>query len=190
MTHPTSDASASTHPCVFTTRESGLIRKALKLIEAKSLRGRPILGGHEDFDAYLRLRFAGLSNEQGHVLYLNQSHELLAAETECHGQQRHLQWDMRRIVQRALGLGAECVVFAHNHPGDNPTPSAHDLQHLARAESLLQSLGIRVLDSYVVTVHGIASIREHRQHRAEMIEQQHRGDTRRLRHATRGGEAL
>ena len=148
------------HPSVFSTEETGIIKAALNLIEEKRLRRKEILYYFEDFQRYLMLRFAGLTNEQGHVLYLNINRELLAAETEFFGHQSSVQWDMRRVVLRAITLGAEHVVFAHNHPNDNPQPSEADLRHLDRSIKTLQPLNINLLDSYVVTARGITSIKD------------------------------
>lgn len=155
------DASASIFPSVFTTEESSVIKQALSIIEEKRLREAPILYYFEDFQRYLVLRFAGLTNEQGHVLYLDINRRLLAAETEFFGHQSAVSWDIRKVVMRAITLGAEHVVFAHNHPTDNPTPSENDLRHLDWSVKALQPLNINLLDSYVVTSRGITSIKNH-----------------------------
>lgn len=168
MAHIAPVAPATASPSVFTTHESSLIHQALSLIEQKRLRTAPVLYYFEDFERYLVLRFAGLANEQGHVLYLNINQELLAAETEFWGNQRSVTWDMRKVVLRAITLGAEYVVFAHNHPSERGTPSEEDIRHLTWSEDALRPLSIQLLDSYVVTSRGIVSIKHYRQHQAEV----------------------
>lgn len=167
MTCITYDAVASIFPSVFTAEESSVIKQALSIIEEKRLRDAPVLYYFEDFQRYLVLRFAGLTNEQGHVLYLDINSRLLAAETEFFGHHRSVSWDMRKIVMRATTLGAEHVVFAHNHPSDNPTPSGGDLRHLAWSEAALRPLNINLLDSYVVTSRRITSIKDFLKQREE-----------------------
>lgn len=154
-------------PSVFSTHESAIISTALSLIEDKRLKNAPLLNFTQDLSNYMRLRFAGLANEQGHVLYLNINRELIAAETEFFGGQKFVNWDMRKVVGRAINIGAEFLVFAHNHPNENPTPSDQDLKHLAWAERLLESLGLTLLDSLVVTSRGITSVKIHRGELAE-----------------------
>lgn len=144
---------------VFSTHEESIIFAALDLIEEKRLKRADVLLHENDFRRYLMLRFAGLTYEQGHVLYLNSNHQLLAAEVEFFGNQNSVMWDMRKVVARALALGAEHLVFAHNHPNDNMQPSEQDLQHLDWATSALQPLNISLVDSYVVTSWGITSIK-------------------------------
>lgn len=170
-------ASEGFHPNTFTTREAGIIKKAMSLIEEKRLRAAPLLYFFEDFQRYLVLRFAGLTNEQGHVLYLNINRELLAAESEFFGHQSGVTFDLRKITLRAITLGAEHVVFAHNHPGGNVEPSDADLRHLEWSERSLAPLNINVLDSYVVTANGITSIKAARKSMEEARMAQYRSES-------------
>lgn len=155
--------SAPLFPTLFTTREAGLIKKALKLIEDKCLRTAPALQSREDFDIYLRLRFAGLTNEQMHVLYLDLNRRLLATEVEFLGDHKSAAFDIRKVVLRAIALGADSLVFAHNHPSGNPIPSDADIRNLTGSEAILKSLNIELLDSFVVTTEHVVSIKEVRE---------------------------
>lgn len=169
------------NPSVFTTHESSIISTALGIIEERCLRTGPVLFYLEDFRRYLVMRFAGLVNEQGHVLYLDVNRRLLSADTEFFGDQTSVTWDMRKIVSKAIALGAKHLVYAHNHPGDNPTPSDRDIEHLNAASWVLNHLNINLLDSYVVTHRGITSIRAHKeemeaQRTQEVLERRDRED--------------
>lgn len=174
-------ASAPVHPSIFTTEESSVIKQALSIIEVKRLRGAPILYYFKDFQRYLVLRFAGLTNEQGHVLYLDINRRLLSAETEFFGHQSAVTWDMRKVVMRAITLGAEYVVFAHNHPSENPDPSDGDLRHLQWSEDALRPLNINLLDSYVVTSSGITSIKDYSREKEEEKQRRRMAEYDRLR---------
>lgn len=146
---------------VFTTREANVIQKALLLIEEKCLRQQPVMYFLHDFQRYLILRFAGLTNEQAHALYLDANYRLLAAEVEAVGSQSQVTWDLRNQALRAMTLGAEYVVFAHNHPTGTAIPSEADIKHLAYFESILKPLKINVLDSFVVTHDNAVSIKHY-----------------------------
>jgi DNA repair protein RadC len=154
-------------PNIFTTSESALINCALSLIEEKRLKLAPVLYYMQDFERYLRLRFAGLTNEQGHTLYLNINRELLSAETEFFGDQKSVSWDIRKTVARAIQLGADFVVLAHNHPTNNLTPSDADFLHTEWMERTLEPLKITLLDSFVVTASAVTSIKAVRQQNKE-----------------------
>ncbi|MGH6842468.1 MAG: JAB domain-containing protein, partial [Methylocella sp.] len=144
-------------PSVFTVRETKIIGKAMNLIEGKVLRERPILNRDESVERYLMLRFAGLTHEQFHVLYLDNSWRLIASRTEFFGTPSFVGTDVRRIVLHALTLGAVHVAFAHNHPGGDATPSKDDIQHMNAYENILSQLDIHLLDSFIVTSRGIIS---------------------------------
>lgn len=168
MAYLSQDVTTSLVPSRFTTNEERAIKRALKLIESKRLRGVPVLQYMEDYTRYLLLRFAGKTNEEGHTLYLNINYELLAAETENYGCQKSVTRDIRQVVLRAITLGAEYVVFAHNHPNENPNPSDADLNNLGWLEKALSSLNITLLDSLVVTSSQVTSIKTYRKRMEEM----------------------
>lgn len=159
-------------PNVFTTSETALINCALNIIEEKRLKLAPVLYYMQDFERYLRLRFAGLTNEQGHTLYLNINRELLSAETEFFGDQKSVSWDIRKVVARAIQLGADFVVMAHNHPNNNASPSDQDIHHLNWMEKTLEPLKITLLDSFVVTASNVTSIKTVRQQNQEREDQE------------------
>lgn len=161
-------ASAPVSLSVFTAQESRTIQKALNLIESKRLKGNPVLHYYEDFERYLVMRFAGLRVEEFHVLYLDTCRRLLAAESCAVGDQKSVAPDFRPVVFRAISLGADSVVLAHNHPNDSATPSDQDLRQLEWAEKSLAWLNISLLDSYVVTSKRIASIKRHREHEQQL----------------------
>ncbi|MBC7605036.1 MAG: hypothetical protein H7255_20560 [Ramlibacter sp.] len=160
------------HHSTFNDRATALIAKAMRLIEERRLRGRQILNHLEDFSRYLVLRFAGLTNEQAHVLYLDLDRRLLAADVIYTGDHKSVAgWDNRQMLVRAISLGAEHVVFAHNHPNENPEPSPMDFGHLRNLECSLSTLGLNVLESFVVTSSGITGIKAERQRRDEVEKQ-------------------
>lgn len=147
----------------LTPGETKLVDRALRVLEAKRLKKLPLLDNKEDLAHYLELRFAGLAIEQRHVLYLDQDGKLLEAETEAIGNQKQVMGSVRHVVQRALVLGADKVVFAHNHPTGNQTPSQADVMSLDYYEKLLGELSITLLDSFVVVPGWITSIKDYRQ---------------------------
>lgn len=155
--------STSGIPSVFSTHEIAIISTALNLVEEKRIKSTPVQGLDASLACYMRLRFAGLTNEQGHVLYLDINRKLICAETEFFGSQSRVDWDMRKVVGRAINVGAEFLVFAHNHPGGNEAPSETDIQHMIGSERVLKLFNITLIDSLVVTSGSVTSIKLHRE---------------------------
>ena len=66
----------------------------------------------------------------------------------------------REIVKRALELNAAAVIFTHNHPSGDATPSIADKRITQRLVDALQLVDIRVLDHIVVGHPDIISFAE------------------------------
>ncbi|EMS74152.1 RadC family protein [Ruminiclostridium cellobioparum] len=56
----------------------------------------------------------------------------------------------REVFSEAVKYGSNSIIFVHNHPSGDPTPSAEDLQTTQRLEKAGSILGIKVLDHIVV----------------------------------------
>ncbi len=168
MSHIAQTAVAHAHPSTLTVNEARTVKRAIKIIEEKRIKAEHILHYKEDFERYLMLLFAGLTNEQKHVFYLDVDKRLLAADVEALGTHKSVGYSYRDIALRAITLGAEYIVLAHNHPNDCQTPSKEDAIGLTQAERVFAPLGVTVLESYVVTSHGITSIKNFRTKQEEI----------------------
>lgn len=56
----------------------------------------------------------------------------------------------REVFSEAIKCGCNSIIFVHNHPSGDPTPSLEDVQTTQRLESAGNILGIKVLDHIVV----------------------------------------
>lgn len=59
--------------------------------------------------------------------------------------------DPTSVFRAAIVNGAHAVIFAHNHPSGDPTPSADDISVTERFFKCGELLGIKVLDHVIVT---------------------------------------
>jgi len=66
----------------------------------------------------------------------------------------------REVVKRALALNAASVVFSHNHPSGNCTPSRADESITHTLKTALHLVDVRVLDHIVVSATGTTSMAE------------------------------
>jgi DNA repair protein RadC len=65
----------------------------------------------------------------------------------------------REAFAPALVHAAPCVVFAHNHPSGDPTPSSDDHRLQLLLDEAGRALGIRVVDHLVIAAEGFHSAR-------------------------------
>ena len=56
----------------------------------------------------------------------------------------------REVVKRVLEENAAAVIFAHNHPSGDPSPSSADVAVTARLQEALALIDVRVLDHVIV----------------------------------------
>jgi DNA repair protein RadC len=56
----------------------------------------------------------------------------------------------REVFNTAIRESADAVVFVHNHPSGDPTPSLEDLEITRRLVEVSRLVGIRVLDHIVI----------------------------------------
>ncbi len=110
---------------------------------------------------WLKLKMAGLEREEVMVLYLNQQNHLIAHETLFAGSISSTEVHPREVVKRALYFNAAAVLFAHNHPSGDITPSQADKTITQRLVQALQLVDIRVPDHLIVGGRQIYSFAEH-----------------------------
>jgi len=56
----------------------------------------------------------------------------------------------REIFKSALLSSAAAMLFIHNHPGQDPTPSREDMEITTRLREVGELLGIRILDHIII----------------------------------------
>ena len=95
------------------------------------------------------------------VLLLNQNSIVLGIYNVAEGGISHLQVDTRIILQAALLANASSIVFAHNHPSGNTTPSCGDKSITRILQSAADIMNIKVHDHIIVCKNGYYSFAKH-----------------------------
>lgn len=85
------------------------------------------------------------------VVCLNTKNEINSYSTVSIGSLNQSIAHPRDILQRALLSNAARIVFAHNHPSGNPTPSTNDDAFTERMKEVCDLIGIDLLDHIIVT---------------------------------------
>ncbi|HMT43619.1 MAG TPA: JAB domain-containing protein [Chakrabartia sp.] len=108
-------------------------------------------------------RFAALSRDAAQerllALYLRTDGSIIGEDRTGPARGSGLDVPVRHIAARALVMGADAIVLAHNHPGGDPHPSKQDLLATARLERALFPFAIRVADHVIVGASGLFSFR-------------------------------
>ncbi len=108
---------------------------------------------------YCRGALGALPHEVFKVVYLDSGYRILGDETLEEGTIDRAAVYPRSVMDAALRKNAAALLFVHNHPNGNPTPSEQD-KNLTRALVLAaETLQIWVLDHVVVSKDSVFSFR-------------------------------
>ena len=114
----------------------------------------------EDVFRYARPRLAHLTHEVFHVLLLDARHRLVADRRVAAGGLASCAIAPRDVFEPAIREAAPAVVFLHNHPSGDPTPSRDDIELTRRLAEAARLLGISLIDHVVIADGGYASLAE------------------------------
>lgn len=109
---------------------------------------------------FMRLHLGAEKTEVFAVLYLDSQSRAIAFETPFNGTLTQTSVYPREIARAAIGHNAAAVILAHNHPSGAMRPSLADEALTQALKSALALLDVRVLDHFIVTGEGCASMAE------------------------------
>ena len=111
----------------------------------------------KDIYACLHPKMQDLDVEQAWVLLLNQNFKLIKAERLSSGGITETAVDVRQIIKMAVLNNATVIALAHNHPSNNPTPSADDDRITQRVKKACEIMRLHFLDHVIVVDGGYYS---------------------------------
>jgi DNA repair protein RadC len=127
-----------------------LLRALLRRYFLDELKKKASITNPEDAVDYCRASLEGEKDEIFEVIYLSTRNTVPACERLSEGTlDRTAVWP-RKVMETALARRAAAMIFVHNHPSGNPSPSQEDMaltDELCRAADVL---GLRVYDHIIV----------------------------------------
>lgn len=112
-------------------------------------REEPFRASRQVYDHYAG-RLAHLRKENFYCLLLDARNRFLREERISEGSLTASLVHPREAFRSAVREAASAVIFAHNHPSGDPSPSAEDSHLTQRLWEAGRVLGIRVLDHVIV----------------------------------------
>jgi len=109
---------------------------------------------------FLSAKLGGMEQEIFGCLFLNNKHRIIAFKELFYGSIDRSEIYPREVVKAALAHNAAAVIFTHNHPSGDPTPSEADLAVTERLKTALALIDIRVLDHIIVGSNNCISLTE------------------------------
>jgi DNA repair protein RadC len=104
--------------------------------------------------------------EQEHfvVIFLNIKSEVITYETIFKGTIHQTLIHPRELFKTAIKLSAAAVIFVHNHPTGDSTPSKADIEATEGLNDASRLVGIDLVDHIVIGKKEYYSIRERRKY--------------------------
>ena len=132
-----------------------------RVIGSRPERGR-FLANSADVWTHYRARLGTSPVEEFWMLALDVRHRLLFESCVARGSLTGVEVHPRDVFRTLIRGGAASVIFCHNHPSGDPTPSEEDLAITRRLHEAGRLLGIELVDHVVVARDAYASFRERR----------------------------
>ena len=118
------------------------------------------LASANDVWRHLRARLAMAEVEEFWALALDVRHRIQSERCLARGSLTGVEVHPRDVFRPLIRSAAAAVIFCHNHPSGDPTPSRQDLELTTRLREVGDLCGIAVLDHVVVGWEGFASLAE------------------------------
>ena len=113
----------------------------------------------EDVFRFFTKRVRGETREVFYCLYLTQRNGILCFEQVSIGISTGTVIDIKGIVRTAILVGAETLIFIHNHPSGDPEPSRGDIAITKRLIKACRIFDLEVLDHIIIGDGGFSSLR-------------------------------
>jgi len=98
----------------------------------------------------LRGIFRGCKRESFDILIFDYHGEVTGWREVARGSSSHVEISLPDLFSTAVLCGAKALVVAHNHPGDDPTPSREDIILTERLATAGELVGCPILDHIII----------------------------------------
>jgi DNA repair protein RadC len=149
---------------------AGVPRRKVKPLRAAfelarlSIGKRPVLGQRlasaSDVFAHMRARLSGLPVEEFWAIAVDVRHRVIFDDRIGKGSLTGVEVHPRDVFRPLIKAGAAAVLFCHQHPSGDTTPSRADIELTTRLREVGDLCGIPVLDHVVVGADGYTSLAE------------------------------
>jgi DNA repair protein RadC len=125
----------------------------------QTVRDKPVLSSWQALLDYLHIDMAHLTHERVRVLYLDTHNRLILDDKVADGDIDEAAIHPRKVIHKAMDIGAAALILVHNHPSGSPEPSRADIQITQRIMEAGRLLNITVHDHVIIGREGHVSLK-------------------------------
>ncbi|MEE8573917.1 MAG: DNA repair protein RadC [Thermodesulfobacteriota bacterium] len=126
----------------------------------EKIKGTDVVSKPEDVIDYLSHTLSGEKIEKFMALYLNSKNEVMGIETLHEVTLNQTAVYPRTVLEQAFKHNARSIIFVHNHPSGDATPSKKDIKLTNDLEKAAKSVDILVHDHLIIGKNRHYSIRD------------------------------
>ena len=127
-----------------------LVKDVAGVYLKERIMGKDVIRCAKDVIDYLNLTLSGERVEKFLAMYLNSKNELLSVETLHEGTINQTAVYPRKAIEKAFKYNAQGVIFVHNHPSGDATPSDIDRQLTKILDRAALAVDLLVHDHLIV----------------------------------------
>lgn len=95
------------------------------------------------------------------VAYMDHANQIICIDTDTVGAAASVSVEIKSIIRKALAIGCQSIIVAHNHPSGQLKPSEADRSMTKKLKAACSLLEISVLDHVICTADGYYSFADH-----------------------------
>lgn len=123
-------------------------------------KGQPVIKTPADVEKLVKGKLRDKKKEYFTVILLDSRNHLINTKDISIGSLNASIVHPREVFKEAISASAAAVIFAHNHPSGDPTPSDDDIRLTHRLIEAGKILDIEVLDHIIIGEKGCLSMKE------------------------------
>ncbi len=127
-----------------------LVKEAGKNYLKERITGKSVVGSAKDVVEFLTYELAGERVEKFMALYMNSKNEIEGLETLHEGTLHQTAVYPRKVIEQAFKHNARSLIFVHNHPSGDATPSRADIKLTGELEKAANAVDIVVHDHIII----------------------------------------
>ena len=139
-----------------------IAKSSMKFILTPNLSERRELKSYAALMNYLALDLREAEQEILRIIYLDAKCRIIRDEEMARGTVDSVSIYPKEIAKRATTFCASSIILAHNHLGDDPTPSQEDVEATVRTKGALQLFDIALHDHVIIARSRCLSMQQQR----------------------------
>ena len=127
-----------------------LLKEGATLYLKTRIKSKEVLSSPLDVFNFCQHALSGEKNEKFMVIYLTAKNEVIEVETLEEGTINQTAVYPRKVIEEALRHNAAALIFVHNHPSGDPTPSQTDRLLTEDLEKAASTIDIAIHDHIII----------------------------------------